>query len=194
VGRGVVAESPVETPRLRDRLAVAAFVFGALLPVLVRSTVHTAPLPGTPELLDKVHALACLFTKKPEGWSSYYVQIRYPDRMAWETVEQAELFPLQPFGRRTRMHRLMVAWQAKPSPKTQDLARWIVVRQVERHPERPPPDAIRFTRAWMIPSRDEPPQHGWQHPKWDETSPRTRRVIVEYAIADLLADDLAVAE
>jgi hypothetical protein len=184
-----VAEPPIVTPRLRDRIAVAAFVLGLLVPVLLRSTVHTAPLPGTPALLDKLHTLACLFTKKPEGWSSYYVQIRYPDRKAWETVEQAELFPLEPFGRRTRMHRLLVAWRAQPSRKTADMARWILARQAELHPERPPPDAIRFTRAWMIPSHDDPPQHGWQHPKWEETSPQTRRVIVEYAALDLLADD-----
>jgi hypothetical protein len=182
-----VAEPLVVTPRLRDRLAVAAFVLGVLLPILARSTVHPAPLPGTPQLLDKLHAIACLFTQKPDGWSSYYVQVRYPDRMAWETLEQSELFSLQPFGRRTRMHRLLVAWQAKPGRKTEDLARWIVVQHAERHPERPLPIAIRFTRAWMIPSRDAPPQHGWQHPDWQETSPRSRRVIVEYDVAELLA-------
>jgi hypothetical protein len=178
-----------DVPKLRDRVAVATFVLAVLLPILARSTIHQAPLPGSPDLLDKLHAIACLFTQKPDGWSSYYVQVRYPDRMAWETLEQSELFPLQPFGRRTRMHRLLVAWRAEPSRKTRDMARWILVRQTELHPERPPPDAIRFTRAWMIPSRDEPPQHGWQHPKWEQTSPQTRRVIVEYAVADLLADD-----
>jgi hypothetical protein len=187
-----VAEPPIVIPKLRDRVVVAAFVLGLLLPILARSSIHSAPLPGTPRILDKLHAIACLFTHKPEGWSTYYVQIRYPDRMAWETVEQAELFPLEPFGRRTRMHRLLVAWRAEPSRKTRDMARWILVRQTELHPERPPPDAIRFTRAWMIPNRDEPPQHGWQHPKWEQTSPQTRRVIVEYAVADLLADDSEV--
>jgi hypothetical protein len=176
----------VETPRVRDRVAVAGFVLLVLLPILARSTVHTAPLPVTPELLDKLHAIACLFTDKPEGWSSYYAQVRYPDRVGWETIEQAELFPLQPFGRRTRMHRLLVAWQAKPSRKTQDLARWIVLRNAELHPERPLPVAVRFTRAWMIPTRDDPPQQGWRHPDWNETSPRTRRVIVEYDVAELL--------
>jgi hypothetical protein len=169
-------------------MAVAGFVLVVLLPILARSTVHPTPLPGSPELLDKLHAIACLFTAKPQGWSSYYVQVRYPDRVGWETLEQAELFPLQPFGRRTRMHRLLVAWQAKPSRRTADLARWIVVHHAELHPERPLPDAIRFARAWMIPSRDAPPQHGWQHPEWQDTSPRSRKVIVEYAVPDLLAD------
>lgn len=189
-----MAESRVGAPRLRDRLAVAAFVLGVLLPILARSTVHQAPLPGSPALLDKLHAIACLFTKKPEGWSSYYVQVRYPDRMAWETVEQAELFPLEPFGRRTRMHRLLVAWGGTPSRKTRDMAQWIVVRHAALHPERPLPIAIRFTRAWMIPSRDAPPQHGWRHPQWHETSPRSRKVIVEYDVANLLANETEIRE
>jgi hypothetical protein len=163
-------------------------VLAVLLPILARSTVHPDPLPGSPGVLDKLHAIACLFTKKPEGWSSYYVQVRYGDRVGWDTLEQAELFPLQPFGRRTRMHRLLVAWNAKPSRKTKDMARWIVERHAELHPERPLPEAIRFTRAWMIPSRDSPPQHGWRHPEWHETSPRSRKVIVEYDVAQLLAE------
>jgi hypothetical protein len=189
-----VAEPLVGTPRLRDRVAVAGFVLAVLLPILARSTISPAPLPGSPQLLDKVHSIACLFTRKPDGWSSYYVQVRYPDRMVWETVEQSELFSLQPFGRRTRMHRLLVAWQAKPDRRTADLARWIVVQHGERHPERPLPVAIRFTRAWMIPSRDAPPQHGWQHPDWQDTSPRSRRVIVEYDVAELLARDSETPE
>jgi hypothetical protein len=176
------------TPRPSDRIAVIAFVLAVLLPILARSTIHQAPLPGSPDLLDKLHAIACLFTKKPEGWSSYYAQVRYPDRVGWETLDQAELFPLQPFGRRTRMHRLLVAWQAKPSRKTEEMARWIIVRHAELHPERPLPNAIRFTRAWMVPSRDDPPQQGWRHPEWHETSPRSRKVIVEYEVAQLLAE------
>jgi hypothetical protein len=183
-----VAEPLVVRPRLRDRVAVAGFVLGMLLPILARSTLQHEPLPGT-QRLDKLHTIACLFTQKPDGWSSYYVHVRYPDRVGWETLDQSELFPLQPFGRRTRMHRLLVAWRAKPSRKTKDLARWIVVHHAELQPERPLPDAIRFTRAWMIPSRDAPPQQGWRHLEWHETSPRSRKVIVEYDVANLLAND-----
>lgn len=181
-------ESTPPAPSLRDRAAVAAFVLGVLLPILARSTFHQAPLPGSPDLLDKLHAVACLFTQKPEGWSSYYAQVRRRDHPTWETLDQAELFPLQPFGRRTRMHRLLVAWGGKPSRKTEELARWIVLRHAELHGDEPLPEAIRFTRAWTIPTRDAPPQHGWRHPKWHETSPRSRKVIVEYAVADLLEE------
>lgn len=172
-------------PRRRDRVAVAAFLILFLIPMFARSTVLRRPLPGAPELLTKLHSIACLFTHKPNAWGSYYVQIRYPERPTWETLDQHELFPLQPFGRRTRMHRLLVAWQAKPSPKTEDMARWIVERHTFLHPEAPRPEAIRFTRAWMIPSRDEPPEHGWRHPTWLEVPPKRRRVIAVYLVDDL---------
>lgn len=184
-----MSEPSPSKPRARDRLAVAAFLLLFLIPMLLRSTVSRAPLPGSPALLDKLQDIACLFTRKPDGWSSYYVQIQRSDPPIWETVNQAELFPLEPFGRRTRMHRLLAAWGAKPSRRTEDMARWIIGRWIEVHPDEPPPVAIRFTRAWMIPSRDQPPQHGWVHPDWLEVPPKRRRVIVSYAVDELLAED-----
>lgn len=174
-------------------MAVAVFLLVFLIPMALRSTLsHDRPLPGAPALLDKLHSIACLFTLKPEGWSSYYVQVRYADRQRWETLDQAELFPLQPFGRRTRMHRLLVAWRAKPSARTRDMAGWILRRHAQLHPDEPRPDAIRFARAWTIPSTDEPPQHGWRHPTWLEIPPKQRRVIVVY-LSDELELDAAEA-
>jgi hypothetical protein len=177
-----VSEPSPSKPHARDRIAVAAFLLLFLLPMVLRSTVFQRPLPGSPALLEKLHNIACLFTHKPTAWSSYYVQIQQADTPIWQTVEQAELFPLEPFGRRTRMHRLLAAWHAKPSGRTEDMARWIVQRWMTLHPDEPAPVAIRFTRAWTIPSRDEPPQHGWMHPDWFEVPPTRRRVIVTYTI------------
>jgi hypothetical protein len=160
-----------------------------LIPMVLRSTVVQRPLPGSPALLDKLHNIACLFTHKPDGWGSYYVQVQRADSPAWQTIDQAELFPLEPFGRRTRMHRLLGAWRAKPSRRTEDMARWILLRLVELHPDDPAPVALRFTRAWMIPSRDEPPQQGWVHPDWFEVPPKRRSVIVTYTVDELFTED-----
>ena len=33
----------------------------------------------------------------------------------WVELPESEYFQLQPFGRRTRMHRYLIAWKAKPS-------------------------------------------------------------------------------
>lgn len=187
---GATPESPVSGPRARDRLAVAAFLLVLLIPIVVRSTVPELA-PRKPETLAKLHAIACLFTHKPEGWSSYYVQVRYPGRTHWETLDQAELFPLQPFGRRTRMHRLLAAWQAKPGARTEDMARWILARHAALHPELPAPAYLRFARTWMIPSREAPPQAGWRHPEWLEVPPQRRRVIVTYRVSELLGQEPA---
>jgi hypothetical protein len=175
-------------PRIRDRVAVGVFLLAFLIPMLLRSTVLAGPLPYSPALLTKLHNIACLFTHKPNGWSSYFVQLQSPETLAWQTIDQAELFPLEPFGRRTRMHRLLVAWQAKPSARTEDMARWIVARWTELHPDRPTPLGLRFTRAWMHPSRDAPPQHGWEHPDWFEVPPKQRRIIVSYTIDQLFPE------
>ena len=183
-----MSEPAPNQPRVRDRLAVYAFLLLFLIPMVLRSTAFQGPLPHSPALLTKLHNIACLFTHKPNGWSSYYVQIQRADAPIWQTVDQAELFPLEPFGRRTRMHRLLAAWQAKPSRRTEDMARWIVLRWVALHPEEPAPVAIRFTRAWMIPSRDEPPQHGWVHPDWFEVPPQRRKVIVTYDVDELFPE------
>lgn len=176
-------------PRARDRLLVAAFLLLFLIPMVLRATVLPRPLPGTPALLDKLHNIACLFTSKPNGWSSYHVQIQRADTLAWQTLDQAELFPLEPFGRRSRMHRLLAAWNAKPSRRTEHMARWILTRWLELHPDELPPIAIRFTRAWTFPSRDQPPQHGWVHPDYFEAPPKQRKVIVSYSVDQLLAED-----
>ena len=185
----VVAPAPLNVaPRWRDRVAVGGFLVLFFVPLVLRATVFEGPLPGSPALLTEVHNIACLFTHKPQGWSSYYVQLQDPASQRWTTLDQAELFPLQPFGRRTRMHRLLVAWEAKAGPRTEDLARWIVARWTELHPDRPPPGAIRFTRTWTIPSRDAPPAHGWVDPAWEEVPPQRRRIIATYAVADLFAE------
>lgn len=169
-------------------MAVGVFLLAFLIPMLLRSTVVAGPLPYSPALLTKLHNIACLFTHKPDGWSSYYVQLQSPDTLAWQTVDQSELFPLQPFGRRTRMHRLLAAWHAKPGPRTEDMARWIVWRWTELHPDQPTPLGLRFTRSWMHPSRDAPPQHGWEHPDWFEVAPKQRRIIVTYTLDELFME------
>ncbi|NVB43356.1 hypothetical protein G6O69_36360 [Pseudenhygromyxa sp. WMMC2535] len=181
---GNPAEQPTKI-RKRDRLAVAAFLLLFLIPLLLRGSVLPAGVPA-PLVLRKLHNIACLFTHKPEGWSSYYVQIRYPGEAGWASLDQRELFPLEPFGRRTRMHRFLVAWGARPGPRTEDMARWIVREHERRHPDNGALAGIRFTRAWMIPSRDQPPEQGWAHPDYREVPPARRRVIASYTRAKLL--------
>ncbi|EDM76243.1 hypothetical protein PPSIR1_42246 [Plesiocystis pacifica SIR-1] len=175
-------------PRWRDRLAVAGFILVLLIPMGMRATLQRG-LPGN-WVLAKLHNIACLFPRKPQGWSSYYIQARFADGVRWETLDQAELFPMQPFGRRTRYHRLMVDWGAKAGPRTEELARWVVLEWMARHPDEAPPEKVRFSRTWIIPEPgDPPPEKGWSHPRWEEVPARRRRVIATYAVAELFAEE-----
>jgi hypothetical protein len=182
------SETPSPAPRLRDRVAVALFVVAFLIPLLLRASVLERPLPGTPRVLAKLQDIACLFPVKPNGWSSFYVQVLYPGDKQWTTLDQAELFPMQPFGRRTRMHRYLIDWDAKPSRRTADMARWVLERWAVLHPDAAQPLAIRFAHAWVYPRRDAPPEHGWVHREWLYTPVNQRRVIVTYAREELLDD------
>lgn len=167
-------------------MAVICFLLLFLIPMFLRATVLERSIPGTPRTLAKLHNIACLFEHKPEGWSSYYVQVLYPGEREWTTLDQRELFGLQPFGRRTRMHRLLIEWGAKPSERTRHMASWVVEQHEARHPELPPVTAVRFAQSWTVPTRDEPPRHGWQQPEWIRVPPKQRRVVAVYMRDELL--------
>jgi hypothetical protein len=173
-------------PRRRDRLAVAVFSIVFLIPMVLRATVLERPLPGTPRVLAKLHDIACLFPTKPNGWSSYYVQVLYPGHEQWTTLDQSELFPLQPFGRRTRMHRYLVAWGPEPGKRAADMAGWILERWAVLHADELQPIAIRFAKTWTFPSREHPPEHGWKQPEWLYAPANQRKVIVAYTREELL--------
>lgn len=179
-------EPPEPAPRRRDRLAVAVFIVAFLIPMLLRASVLDRPLPGTPRVLAKLQDITCLFPVKPNGWSSFYVQVLYAGDKQWTTLDQAELFPLQPFGRRTRMHRYLIDWGAKGGRRTADMARWVLERWAVLHADEPQPIAIRFAHAWSFPSRDAPPEQGWVQPEWLYVPVKQRRVIVAYTREELL--------
>lgn len=172
-------------PRRRDRLAVAVFLVAFLIPMVLRATVLERSPPGTPRLLAELHRIACLFPVKPDRWNSYYVQVLYPGDKQWTTLDQSELFPLQPFGRRTRMHRYLVAWKTE-GKRTADMAEWILERWAVLHDDEIQPVAIRFALAWTIPSREHPPEHGWVQPEWLYIPVKHRRIIATYTAEELL--------
>ncbi len=172
-------------PNVLHRVAVATFLLIFLLPMLQRAIVPSLTWKGWPSGLADVQNIACLFSYKPKVYNSYYAQIRRERSTVWETVDQRELFPLQPFGQRTRMHRLLAAWGAKGSRKTKHLAKWILQQEEILHPEGDPIAEVRLTRAWMTPELGKPPQGHWQHPSWERVSPRQRTVIASYTKEEL---------
>lgn len=166
------------------RIAVAAFFLLFWTPLLYRATSGSGKLPGTPRLLSDMQSLSCLFSEKPNGWSFFYVQAQYPGQTSWTTLDQRELFPLEPFGYRTRLHRYLMAWKRKPNKGTEEAAMWIFGRYEQLHPELPQPQYIRFAWSWTVPDANDPPTGRWKIPEWNSLRADRRKVIGAYERPD----------
>lgn len=161
-------------------MAVAAFLVLFLIPMVFRAAFHSAPLPGFPRLLSDLQALSCLFSYRPDGWSFFYVQVRRPGERGWTTIDHEELFGLEPFGHRSRLHRLLQAWKRRPGPATEEVATWFFSAWERRYPDEPPLEAVRFAYSWVVPDPAQPPPHGWRTPDWNGLRADRRRVIAVY--------------
>lgn len=168
---------PVPTPKVAHRVAVALFFVLFWAPMLYRAAFHANPIPKMPRLLSDVQALSCLFSEKPNGWAFFYVQVQYPGRRSWDTVDQAELFPLEPFGHRTRLHRLLQAWDRKPGKRTDEVAAWFFKRWEQLHPDEVQPQFVRLSWSWIVPEAGNPPEGEWKIPPWHSLRADRRKVI-----------------
>jgi hypothetical protein len=165
---------------VRYRIAVALFFVLFLLPMFYRAIVSPKPLPVYGRFLSDLQALSCLFSYKPNGWAFFYVQVRYAGDEHWTTVDQSELFPLEPFGHRTRLHRLLQAWDRKPGRGTEEVADWFFDRWATLHPDEPQPEQMRLAWSWTVPDPAQPPQGEWRTPDWNGLRADRRRVIAVY--------------
>jgi hypothetical protein len=168
-------------PRLRDRLCVAGFLGLWLVPVVWHGVVSPARIPGEPANFHRCHDISCLFIERPESRNAYYVEVRYLGQPAWETLDLAGYFDMEPFGYRTRMHRLLARWNGKKSRGRDELAAWLYRRHAELHPERKQPIDLRFVWAWTVPSVDEPPQRNARPGPLSEFPPERTRIMSRHA-------------
>lgn len=158
------------------------FLLGLITPMLWRGAIEPkhGPLRACPPVLADLHNLSCLFSVKPQGWAMFYVQGRRDGDPAWTTLDHREVYRLEPFGHRTRMHRYLQAWSRKKGKATREMADHFFVRWDELHPDEPPLDEIRFTWTWHDPKVEEPPQGAWSPPPWEKVPPNKRRVIARH--------------
>lgn len=170
-------------------MAVALFFALFLIPMFYRAAVHPKPLPMFGRLMSDLQALSCLFSEKPNGWAFFYVQVRYAGDEHWTSIDQSELFPLEPFGHRTRLHRLLQAWNRKPGRGTEEVARWFFDRWEQLHPDEAQPEQMRLAWSWTVPSADQPPRGEWAIPDWNGLRADRRRVIAVYARAAFRPDE-----
>lgn len=170
-------EDPAPNPKVVYRVAVALFFLLLWAPMMYRAAIDSRPISWMPKLLSDLQALSCLFSEKPNGWAFFYVQVQYPGERSWTTVDQDELFPLEPFGHRTRLHRLLQAWDRKPGKRTDEVAAWFFQRWQQLHPDEQQPQFVRLAWSWTVPDPDDPPQGRWEIPPWHSLRADRRKVI-----------------
>lgn len=167
---------PRITPRLRDRLCVVGFLGLWIVPVVWHS-VSPARLRIEPWNFHRCHDISCLFTDRPASRNTYYVEVRYPGQPAWEPLELAGFFEMEPFGYRTRLQRYLERWNRKKSRGRQELAAWLYSRHAELYPERRQPIELRFVWAWTVPSVDEPPTGNARPPPLADFPPDRTKIM-----------------
>lgn len=163
-------------PRLRDRLCVAGFSLVWLAPAAYHA-LSRAPLPGEPALVHQWHDIACLFPTRPRVWNIYYVEVLRAGRPSWEQLDETLDFGLEPFGHRTRLHRLLVRWGTGPSVGRDEVAAYLVARDRARRPESPPIVTLRFVWTGFVPKPDVPAPGAWQRPPLAGVAPHQRRIL-----------------
>jgi hypothetical protein len=164
-------------PRVRDRLAVWGFGLFWLVPMMVWALLHRPP-PLLPRHVAQISNVTCLFSKATPTWNAFYVQVRHREDGPWQQIDPGEHFELQPFGRRTRMHRFVIEWSGPRGQAARDeLARWLMRRHVQRHPDSPPIVELRFVGATLRIDADRPPAGGWTQPELSDVPPNHRRVV-----------------
>ena len=178
-------DAPPVAPRIYDRVIVWAFILLLFVPVTFRGVVRQRAIPGTPRLLADVQNISCLFSYKPKWWNTFHLQARFSEGGPWVDLDESELFPMRPFGRRTRMHRYLVAWRGARGPKMEELARFVFRRYEALHPSDLQPVAVRFGRSLTRPDPEQPPESGFQRARWVDVPKSRKNVIVAYTRAIL---------
>ena len=155
-------------PTMRDRVCVAVFVLGWLVPVAWRG-LELPVVRAVPRPVRELASISGLFTRAIPAWQAFYVQGRHGDG-PWFDIDESEWFRLAPFGRRTRMHRYLDEWGARQPPQA-ELAAWIAARWGEAHPDRGAPHEIRFLRGLVASQGDRIGAEGWRKPLLRELPP-----------------------
>lgn len=121
-----------------DRLKAAGFVVLWLGPLAFiglfdRSIVGYGTLP------NYLGNMSCLFTRELEYWTEYYIQIRLDGNDFWLDVPMSEFSQQKPFGRWTRIHRIVNVSERQPNGERarERLAEFIAHRYAMNHPDHP---------------------------------------------------------
>lgn len=89
------------------RAAALGFLFLWLLPAAYVGLFNRS-IPGIPGYLNNQYSISALFTTRAQFWSEFYFLVS-PDGEHWTPVVESDYSSMQPFGRRTRIKRMLEA-------------------------------------------------------------------------------------
>jgi hypothetical protein len=156
---------------LRRDLVVGALVFALWIVPIVEGALNRTPNRAWPAVVRDMTTVSCLFSTRPERFRYFYLQVRR-DGGEWEYVSERELFPMEPFGHRSRFDRFMERWGSGNPRARDDLARWLAARDRQLRPQDRPLVAVRFLSAIQEIRADQPPQGHWHKPDPAQSRPR----------------------
>src|SRR5690606_27576847 len=133
-----------------------------------------------------LYSVSCLFGSASERVSVFYVQVRRVGQLGWEDLDESEYFRLEPFGHRNRFDRYMSRFghQKHAELARRELAQWLAQTDRERHPDRPPIEAVQFLWADRVIDRQQPPRGRWRKPARTELGPVHRLGRIEFVDAE----------
>jgi hypothetical protein len=149
---------------LRRDVAAALLVLVVWLVPISEGAIQAAPAAWWPTIVRDLGSISCLFRHRPESVSYYFVQVLRSGRREWEAIDERALFPMEPFGYRSRFDRFMERFGHRSEVARLDLARWVAARDRELNPVRSPVVAVRFLAGAQAIDRARPPAGRWHKP------------------------------
>ena len=158
-----MSEAARPGPRRRD-VAAASLVLVVWLVPISEGALQAAPASWWPTVIRDLGSISCLFRHRPTQVNYFHVQVLREGRRGWEPIDEQALFPMQPFGYRSRFDRFMERFGMRRESARRDLARWIAARDNALFPARAPVVGVRFLGGARPIAAERPPAGRWHKP------------------------------
>jgi len=75
-------------------------------------------------------------------------------------------------------------YQKKDLGVKKEMARWILKRYKQLHPQKPVPEALRFVAGIYNVKKDFPPRGHWQKPEWESFDKKDTYIIYTHDVRE----------
>ncbi|MCG8599637.1 MAG: hypothetical protein MI807_05805 [Verrucomicrobiales bacterium] len=182
-------DSSVPKPRPGAKAVhVALFSFFVamwLVPILYNGLFNTG-IRHAGKWANNLYRVACLFPRRVETWSNYYVELSIDGEEKPTAFHLSEFGGMNPFGYTPRLHRMIVKSRgtSTESELMADLAAYIKEEFARQNPFRPSITEVRFVRVVFRSGSPElaHPDGRWEIPRLEETPVSSRYLLGAYRL------------